>query len=104
MSAGECVCREILEESGFEARAVKLAAVRDYQKAGHPRRALHSSYKLYFICEITGGAPRPSDETSEVGFFERNALPPLSLGRVVADQIERLFEHHAHPDHPTDFD
>jgi ADP-ribose pyrophosphatase YjhB (NUDIX family) len=103
-SAAECVEREIAEESGFEARAVKLAAVSDYRKAGHPPRALHYVYKMCFICEITGGAARPSIETSEVAFFERNALPPLSLGRILPKQIERLFEHWQHPETPTDFD
>jgi ADP-ribose pyrophosphatase YjhB (NUDIX family) len=103
-SAAECVEREIFEESGFEARAVKLAAVRDYHKAGHPKQTLHSSYKMHFVCEITGGAARPSNETSEVAFFERNALPPLSLGRTLPQQIERLFEHREHLDWPADFD
>lgn len=103
-SAAQCVEREILEESGFVARAVKLAAVHDYHKGGHPPRAMFSSYKMFFICEITGGAARPSDETSEVAFFERNALPPLSLGRTLASQIDRMFEHRHHPELATDFD
>jgi ADP-ribose pyrophosphatase YjhB (NUDIX family) len=103
-SARECIEREILEESGFEARAVKLAAVRDYRKAGHPSRSLYSAYKMYFVCEITGGAARTSNETSEVAFFEPNALPPLSLGRILPDQIQRMFEHQQHPGMPTDFD
>jgi ADP-ribose pyrophosphatase YjhB (NUDIX family) len=103
-SAGECVVREIFEESGFEARALKLAAVLDYQKSGHPPRALHSSYKMFFVCEITGGVATPSNETSEVAFFDRHALPPLSLGRILPQQIERLYEHWLHPELPTDFD
>src|SRR4030081_838640 len=32
-SAAECVVREIAEESGFQARARKLAGVRDYQRS-----------------------------------------------------------------------
>ncbi len=36
-TARECVEREVLEESGFEARAVKLAAVYDYRRQGHER-------------------------------------------------------------------
>ena len=103
-SAAECVVREIAEESGFEARTLKLAAVRDYQKSGHPPRNVDSIYKMFFICEITGGAARASDETSEVAFFPRHALPPLSLGRTTAAQIDRMFHHAAHPDLPTDFD
>jgi ADP-ribose pyrophosphatase YjhB (NUDIX family) len=103
-SAAECVVREIAEESGFEAKALKLAAVRDYQKSGHPPRNVDSIYKMFFICEIIGGTARPSDETSEVAFFARNALPPLSLGRVTAAQIERMFQHAERPQLATDFD
>jgi ADP-ribose pyrophosphatase YjhB (NUDIX family) len=103
-SAGECVVREIFEESGFEARAVKLAAVRDYHKAGHPKLALHSQYRMYFVCEITAGAARPSNETSEVAFFERHALPPLSLRRSLPELVDRMFEHWRHPELPADFD
>jgi len=103
-SAAQCVVREIAEESGFEAKALKLAAVRDYQKSGHPLRNVDSIYKMFFVCEITGGSPRPSDETSEAAFFHRNALPPLSLGRTTAAQIDRMFHHAEHPDLPTDFD
>jgi ADP-ribose pyrophosphatase YjhB (NUDIX family) len=103
-SAGECVVREVAEESGFQSRALKLAAVCDYTKSGHPPRRAFSSYKMFFICEITGGAATPSDETSEVAFFARDALPPLSLGRTTAAQIERMFQHRERPELPTDFD
>jgi ADP-ribose pyrophosphatase YjhB (NUDIX family) len=97
------VVREIAEESGFQARALKLAAVHDFQR----RNRLHhkdSIYKLFFICELLGGAARPSAETSEVDFFARDALPPLSIGRSTAAQIERMFEHRADPTLATEFD
>ena len=103
-SAGECVVREIAEESGFEAKALKLAAVYDYQRSGHPPRVVDSIYKMFFICEITGGEARASDETSEVAFFARHELPPLSLGRTTAAQIERMFHHAEHMALATDFD
>jgi ADP-ribose pyrophosphatase YjhB (NUDIX family) len=102
-SAGECVVREIAEESGFTARALKLAAVYDYQKRNPPRH-IDSIYKMFFLCEIVGGAARASDETSEVAFFPRNELPPLSLGRTTAAQIDRMFQHREHPELATDFD
>jgi len=102
-SAAECVVREVAEESGFIARATKLAAVYDYRLAGHPQRQLDSIYKFFFLCEITGGTATPSEETSEVAWFALDALPPLSTGRTTAAQIRRLYEHHLHPDLPTDF-
>jgi ADP-ribose pyrophosphatase YjhB (NUDIX family) len=99
----ESVAREVAEESGFEARVIKLAAVHDYRKRNRPHH-LDSIYKLFFICELTGGGARPSIETSEVAFFAPDALPPLSVGRTTAAQIARMFEHAARPDLPTDFD
>lgn len=102
-TAAECVVREIAEESGFLARPVKLAAVHDYRKR-HPPRHVDSIYKLFFICELTGGSARSSDETSEVAFFSRDEVPALSLGRTTADQIELMFLHAEHPDLPADFD
>jgi len=103
-SAAECVVREIAEESGFTTQVRKLAAVYDYQRSGHPPRHIDSIYKMFFICEICGGAARNSDETSEVAFFPRDELPPLSLGRTTTAQIERMFQHHERPELATDFD
>ena len=99
----ECVVREIAEESGFEARALKLAAVHDYRKR-HPPRQIDSIYKLFFICELIGGSAQPSDETSEVGFFARDALPPLSRGRTTEEQIALMYAHAECPELPAQFD
>jgi ADP-ribose pyrophosphatase YjhB (NUDIX family) len=104
-TAAECVVREIAEESGFAAKAVKLAAVYDYQRSNRPsHRHIDSIYKMFFICEITGGAARASDETSEVAFFARDTLPPLSLGRTTPEQIARMFLHAEHPELTADFE
>ena len=103
-TAAECIVREIAEESGFESRVLKLAAVWDYGKQRHRPRPPASIYKMFFICELTGGAARPSVETSEVAFFARQSLPELSGGRITQAQIHKMFEHSARPDLPTDFD
>jgi ADP-ribose pyrophosphatase YjhB (NUDIX family) len=97
--------REIREESGYLARAVKLAAVfdRSNPRHGHPPSILHI-YKLMFVCELTGGTPTLSNETDGVEFFPVNALPPLSSGRASQSQIERLYQHHLNRTLPTDFD
>src|SRR5665213_1910570 len=92
-TAAECVVREISEESGFQARATKLVAVSDYRKSGHPPRRVDSIYKLTFLCEIIGGEPRTSEETTGVAFFSRSCLPQLSLGRTTEAQIDRVFRH-----------
>ena len=103
-SAKECVEREIQEESGFQARALKLAAVWDYRRQGHIYSHPYSIYKLFFICELIGGAASPSLETSAVEFFQPDRLPELSLGRVTPAQIERMYAHRRNPELMTDFD
>lgn len=102
-SPSGAVVREIREESGYHARAVKLAALVDKLRHPHPP-GIHHIYKLLFLCERTGGAPAVSTETDAVQFFDVHALPELSTGRVLASQIERLHEHQLHPELPTDFD
>jgi ADP-ribose pyrophosphatase YjhB (NUDIX family) len=103
-SARECVEREIREESGFEARAVKLAAVYDYRRQGNVSPHPYSIYKLFFLCELTGGVARPSLETSAVEFFALDALPELSSGRANKAQIARMFAHRREPNLSTEFD
>ncbi len=97
------VAREILEESGYSARAVKLAALVDKNRHPHPPGVYHI-YKLFFLCELTGGSPATSAETDAVAFFPVHALPELSTGRVLAPQIERLYRHQLDRSLPTDFD
>ena len=99
----EAVAREILEESGYRARPVKLAALIDKNRHPHPP-GVHHIYKLFFVCELLGGAPAAGTETDAVEFFPVRALPPLSTGRVLATQIERLYQHWLDPALATDFD
>jgi ADP-ribose pyrophosphatase YjhB (NUDIX family) len=97
--------REIREESGFLAKAVKLAALFDKNNPahGHPPGITHI-YKLLFVCELAGGAATTSSETDAVDFFPVDSLPPLSTGRATRSQIERLYQHHLDRSLPTDFD
>ena len=99
----EAVEREIREESGYEAKAVHLAAVYDRNRRGHPA-FYFSIYKLFFICELTGGAAATSLETGGAAFFKEDALPELSLGRVTPQEIHMLFAHQRDPSLPTEFD
>ncbi|MFQ4144206.1 NUDIX hydrolase [Chlorogloeopsis sp. ULAP02] len=102
-SPSEAVIKEIYEESGYYSRAVKLVAVYDRDRQGHPPFP-HYIYKLFFQCELLGGSPSPSIETEAVGFFPEDEIPELSVGRVTAAQITRLFQHYRHPELSTDFD
>lgn len=102
-SPSEATEREVLEESGFRTRAVKLLALYDRDKHEHPPHAFHI-YKLFFLCELIDGQPTSSIETDGAAFFQEDALPALSLSRTLPEQISQMFEHHRHPGRPTDFD
>ena len=98
------VTKEILEESGFETRAVKMIAMFDRDKHPHPKMFTHT-YKIFFLCDILGGEAQTSMETSEVGFFGEDEIPEdLSISRILPEQIKLCFEHHRDVDLPTVFD
>lgn len=85
--------REVREETGREVRAVRLLAALD--KAQHPHPPdLWAVYKLFLLCELTGPETAHTEniETLESAFFAPDALPPLSLGRNLPEQVRRAVE------------
>jgi ADP-ribose pyrophosphatase YjhB (NUDIX family) len=104
LTPAENALKEVREESGFEARILKLAAAWDRARQGHPPSPW-SCLKLFFLCELTGGEARASHETTEVAWFGREDTPSeLSLGRVLPHQIARMYDHLGDPGLPIDFD
>jgi ADP-ribose pyrophosphatase YjhB (NUDIX family) len=97
------VLKEIEQESGYTARVLKLAAVHDRNQHNYPPFMFHI-WKLLFVCEITGGEARISNETDGVEFFSLDALPELSSGRITAPQLQLLHRHYLQPTLPTEFD
>ena len=102
-SAAESVEREVVEESGYIVKAVRLLACWDRNKHPHPSIPFHA-FKLVFHCELLGGSPKTSSETTEVGFFAEEQIPPLSLTRTLPEQIRFVFESLRDPAAPTAFD
>jgi len=106
-SPSQAIEKEIEQESGFLARAVKLAALWDRARHGHGP-SLHHGWKAFFLCELTGGEARGSYETDAVGFFDPGDLPPMSLGRSTPRQVARMCEHWLdyvrNRSRPTEFD
>jgi len=103
ISPSETVVKEIFEETGYRARSKKMLALYDKLKHDYPFELPHA-YKCFILCEIIGGEPKTSLETTEIGFFSEHNLPPLSQNRIIESQIKRMFEHLRCPDLPTDFD
>jgi len=104
-SPSEAVLREIREEAGYEARILKLAAVYDRERHGHPPYPFHA-YKLFFVCEPTSEKLDilHGHESGESAFFSLDDLPTLSIGRIVESQLRRCYAHYQNPALPTDFD
>jgi ADP-ribose pyrophosphatase YjhB (NUDIX family) len=101
----EAVGRELLEESGYATRAVKLIALLDRDRQGYPPHAWHI-WKAIFLCELLDHEQRAlGAETDEARFFRRESLPdPLRVNVSTRRLIERCFEHHEHREWPADFD
>lgn len=104
LTAAENAAKEVREESGFVVRVRKLAAAWDRTRQGHPA-GVFSCCKLFFVCDLLGGTAATGLETSEVGWFPEDGLPDdLSLGRVLPEQLRRMFAHARDPALPPDFD
>ncbi len=91
-SPADAVVRETQEESGLEVRAIRLLALLDKHKHPHPPQLPHA-LKAFFFCHVTGGSlQQQTDETSAAEYFPVDALPPLSEHRVLASQIQTLWQ------------
>jgi len=99
----EMVAREVWEESGFEIVPRKVVAVFDANRGGRPLEFFHA-YKIIFLCDITGGEARPSDETMDVGFFSFDQLPPLSMQRTNEKHLAEVRAHLEDECRPAAFD
>ncbi|GAU09282.1 NUDIX hydrolase [Desulfoplanes formicivorans] len=99
----QSIIREVREESGFEVRPTKVIAVLDANRRGRPLEFYHA-FKIIFLCEMVGGEPTPSEETSEVGFFDMDDLPELSVNRTSPEHIAEIKKHLQDPCRPAAFD
>jgi ADP-ribose pyrophosphatase YjhB (NUDIX family) len=90
-SPAENAMREVWEESGYTVTIERLLAVWDILKHKHPPSVFHI-WKLVFLGKIVSSGDISGVETDAVEFFPVDALPPLSEGRVLPEQIRRLAE------------
>jgi ADP-ribose pyrophosphatase YjhB (NUDIX family) len=98
------VIRELREETGYEVRCTKLAAVLDRDLHYNKDRRPFHSYKLLFLCEIDGKAGELDHDICEARFFSVTDLPSLSLHRTLPKYITLAYEHHQNPRLQTIFD
>ncbi|SAL64438.1 NUDIX hydrolase [Caballeronia cordobensis] len=91
LSPAENAAKEVREESGYTVEIVRLLAAWDTAKHPHPPSVFHI-WKLVFLGTVQHSGERIGEETDAVGFFSPDDLPPLSLGRIMPEQIRRLDE------------
>jgi ADP-ribose pyrophosphatase YjhB (NUDIX family) len=103
-SPSEAVEKEVREESGYPARAVRLLGIQNRDLRERGPWPFHA-YKLFFLCELLADEPGPivGVETEDVGFFAETELPELSQ-RVGEHGVEWLFEQQRDPSRPPAFD
>ena len=99
----EMVVREVWEESGFHVVPRKVIGIYDANRSGRPLELYHA-YKVIFLCDLTGGEARPSDETLDARFFPFDDLPPLSASRTHERHLAEVEAHLREPDRPAAFD
>jgi ADP-ribose pyrophosphatase YjhB (NUDIX family) len=90
-SPGENAMREVREESGYTVTIERLLAIWDMPKHEHPPSVFHI-WKLVFLGKIATSGDISGVETDAVDFFSVDALPPLSLGRILPEQIRKLYD------------
>lgn len=100
----ECAVREAAEETGFVIRITRLMGVFSstrYPYVHYPWKDNEFTHVL-FGAVIEGGAPAPSAETPELGFFGADALPEISDGYLL--RIRAGFEDWGNPLAPSRFE
>jgi len=87
MTASESIVKEVREETGFAVRPMRLLAVLDKKCHPHPPEAYYL-YKMVFYCEIQDGDFDPNFDIQAVDWFPLNALPELSIDRILESQLK----------------
>ncbi len=95
--------KEVWEEAGLKAEAVKLIAIQDRNKHNVPPYA-YGIAKVFFLCTVSGGKFQENIETTASEYFALDELPELSLEKNTKEQIQMCFEAYADPNWKVVFD
>jgi ADP-ribose pyrophosphatase YjhB (NUDIX family) len=108
LTPSESVVKEVREEAGFAVSVTRLLGCFDRRlQVGVPPHPF-PIYKLIFACDVEGAVDRgdtpDADETTDVGWFPPDGLPPLSRGRTHPEQLRRVLAVLADPSGQALFD
>ncbi|MCD8178235.1 MAG: NUDIX hydrolase [Tannerellaceae bacterium] len=92
----EVAVKEVKEETGLDVEAVRLLAVMDIKCHPHPAIPYYV-YKYFILCRLLSGTFTEAFDILDKGFFPVDALPPLSLERVLPEQIRRMYDYYIYP-------
>lgn len=84
--------KEVREEAGLEAKAIKIIAIQDRNKHNKPVYA-YGICKFFVLCEAIGGAFVENIETTETKYFSLGEIPEnLAEEKTSKEQIKMCFE------------
>ena len=84
--------KEVREEAGLEAKAIKIIAIQDRNKHNKPVYA-YCICKVFVLCEAIGGAFVENIETTETKYFSLGEIPEnLAEEKTSKEQIKMCFE------------
>jgi len=86
----EAVLREVMEETGLEVSIERFLGV--YGKVDDLDELVFS-----FLCRVTGGQLKRSDETDDIRYFDIESIPPNTSPR----HVERIREALSQPSEPV---
>jgi ADP-ribose pyrophosphatase YjhB (NUDIX family) len=69
----ECVMREVFEETGLEVQVERMVGVYGKQE--------RNEIVFAFLCRVTGGALRETDESDDSRYFDPTSLPANLLNK-----------------------
>ena len=96
--------KEVREETGLEAEAVRIIAVQDRNKHNKPVYA-YGVCKVFVLCNVIGGKFEKNIETTEIKYFALEEIPDnLAEEKTSREQIELCFEAYNNEDWQTWFD
>lgn len=96
--------KEVLEETGFTVHSEKIIAIQDWRKHNVVNYA-YGVLKIFVLCKYESGEFQKNIETTEIGFFDKTALPEnLAVEKTTKEQILMCFDSYEKQDSPTLFD
>lgn len=88
--------KEVREEAGLVCEVERLVALHDWNRR-NARASAWNVLKVILLCRPLGGAFCANIETTGIGWFTADTLPPLATEKNTPEQIALCFAAHADP-------